>query len=157
MLLWYVASAVAAIVVGWVAAMIHASGHAPIGIVSILVGLVLGAALAGVAAVQHIGVARQLIIGSVLIAIITALAEHAWLYIDFRRQWHESRTNAQVAVFRPELPPTPAEYFSSELTPQSATLWCFDAMMITASAAATVYLIRRGTTPRPSDKTSANS
>src|SRR3954470_18473439 len=98
MLLWYGASAVAAIVVGWVAAMIHASGHAPIGIVSILVGLVLGAALAGIAAVQHIRATRQLIIRTVVLAIITALVEHAWLYIDFRRQWHESRADAQVAI-----------------------------------------------------------
>src|SRR4051794_37317277 len=116
MLIWYGASAVAAIVIAWGAAMIHASGHAPVGIVSILVGGVLGAALAGIAAAQQIRPRRQLIIGAILLAIVTALAEHAWLYIDFRRQWHESRINAQVAIFRPESPPSLTEYFSREWT-----------------------------------------
>ena len=45
MLTWYAAGLVAAIAVAWLAAMLHASGHAPVGLVSIGVGTALGVAL----------------------------------------------------------------------------------------------------------------
>jgi hypothetical protein len=141
MLLWFGSSAVAAIAIAWVAATIHASGHAPVGLVSVGVGIAIGASLAAIAARQNVRSTRQLIVGTIFIAILTVLAEHAWLYVDFRRQWLESRSNAQVALFRTESPPSPSEYFSRELTPQSATLWSVDALVIVAAATTTAHLI----------------
>jgi len=41
MLIWYGAGAVAAIVIAWLAALVHASGHAPIVLVSLAVGVVI--------------------------------------------------------------------------------------------------------------------
>src|SRR4051812_10320471 len=149
MLLWFGASAVVATAIAWVAAMIHASGHAPVGLVSVGVGIAIGASVAAIAAKQNVRSTRQLIVGTIFIAILTVLAEHAWLYVDFRRQWLQSRSNAQVALFRTESPPSPSEYFSQELTPQSATLWTVDALVIVASATTTAYLIRSNSKPEP--------
>src|SRR4051812_23378762 len=105
MLIWYGADTVAAIVIAWLAALVHASGHAPIGLVPLAVGSALGATLTAIAAVQRIGDRKPLIIGTLLKAIVALLAEHTWLYLDFRRQWHEAREKSpQVAVFRPESP-----------------------------------------------------
>lgn len=145
MRIWYGASVVAAILVAWTAAMIHASGHAPLGLVSLGVGTGLGAALSGIAAMLGIAGSRRLIFSALLLAILTVLAEHAWLYLDFRRQWQEARAeSAVVAMFRPEAPLSPAEYFAHEWTGRQAALWCFDAAIIAASCVGTVFVLRRG-------------
>src|SRR5438128_588084 len=118
MLKWYGAGAVAAIVLAWIAALIHASGYAPLGIVSLGIGTTLGSILAAIAATQRVAGIRRLILGTIILSILTILAEHAWLYLDFRRQWQESREKSpQVAMFRPESPWSPAEYFAHESTP----------------------------------------
>jgi hypothetical protein len=144
MLLWYAAGLFVAIAVGWLAAIVHASGNAPIGIVSLAAGVVLGATLRALAATQRIDSRRMLVVGATLLAFVTVLAQHAWLYHDFRRQWHKVRAeSAEVAMFRPEAPWSPREYFTRELTPQRAALWCTDAALITTTTAGTVFILRR--------------
>ena len=144
MLTWYVTSACAALAIAWLAAMLHVSGHAPLGIISLGVGAALGAALTAIAASQQFAAQRKLIRITILFAIVTILAQHAWLYIDFRRQWHEARANsAQIAMFRPESPWSPAEYLARELTPGSAALWALDAALIGAAALGVVIWWQR--------------
>ena len=141
LLIWFVSGALAAIAVGWLAARIHASGHAPVGLTSFGVGVVLGAALSALAASQRLAGARALILGTLLLAILTILAEHAWLYRDFRGQWQEARTkSAAVAMFRSETPPGPREYFAREF---NAPLWCFDAVLVAAAAVGAVLVWQR--------------
>lgn len=153
MLIWYVAGAVAAIAVGWLSSLVHASGHAPIGLVSLSVGVVLGAILAKLAANQRITGRRQLIIGAISIAILTILAEHTWLYLDFCRQWKTSREKSpQVAMFRPENPPSPRDYFANEWSAKTAAIWISDAVIIIASTFATFWILTPATRvpdPRP--------
>lgn len=144
MLIWFGAGAVAAIFIAWLASLIHASGHAPVGLVSVAVGISLGAALFGIAARQRLAGFRRLLIGAALLAILTVVAEHTWLYLDFRRQWQAEREkSAAVAMFRPESPPGPAEYFSQEGTPRQLAFWCLDAAVITLSSVGTVFVLRR--------------
>ncbi len=144
MLIWYGGGLIAAIFIAWIAAIIHASGNAPLGLVSLGIGVGLGAAIAGLGAILRIAGGRRLIIGTILLAIVTVLAEHAWLYVDFRRQWHEARLKSPVvAMFRPESPWSPAEYFTHEWTPRQAALWCLDAGFIVAGAVGTVFALRR--------------
>src|SRR4051794_21622591 len=101
MLIWYGAGAVAAIVIAWLSSLIHASGHAPVGLVSLGVGISLGAALSGIAARQRVAGFRRLLVGAAILAILTVVAEHIWLYVDFRRQWQAERArSAAVAMFR---------------------------------------------------------
>src|SRR5438045_201190 len=101
MLIWYAAGVVAAILVAWIAAVIHASGHAPLGLVSLGIGIAFGLILAALAATQRVAGVRRLILGTILLAILTVLAEHAWLYLDFRRQWQEARAKSPpVALLR---------------------------------------------------------
>jgi hypothetical protein len=137
MFLWYVAGLIAAIAVAWLGAMLHVSGHAPVGLLSLGVGILLGAVLRYIAAARHAIRGKPLFVGTILLALVTVLAQHAWLYQDFRRQWHLARFRSpEVAMFRPESPWTPREYFSRELTSGRAALWVFDAaLIITATVA----------------------
>jgi hypothetical protein len=124
--------------------MIHRSDHAPVGILSLGVGLGLGAILTGLAAARHVTCRRRLIIGAALLAIVAVLAEHAWLYRDFRRQWHEARAQSpHIALFRPEAPWSPTEYFAHEASPGRVVLWCADAALVTAATVGTVAVARR--------------
>jgi hypothetical protein len=145
MLIWYIASAGAALAIAWLAAMLHLSGYAPVGLISLGVGAALGAALSAIAAMLRIAGRAPGILTTILYALVTVLAQHAWLYIDFRRQWHEARANsAQLAMFRPESPWSPTEYLTRELTMQQASpgyiiaLWAIDAALIVAAAVAIV-------------------
>ncbi len=141
LLIWFVSGTFAAIAVGWLAARIHVSGHAPVGLTSCSVGVLLGVALSAIAASQRLAGARELLLGTLLLAILTVLAEHAWLYRDFRGQWQEARAkSAAVAMFRPETPPGPREYFAREV---NGPLWCLDAALVAAAAVGTVIVWRR--------------
>jgi ABC-type uncharacterized transport system permease subunit len=150
MLIWYGAGAVAAIAIAWLAALVHASGHAPLGLISLAVGIALGAVLKQIAATQQVTGRRRLIIGTLLLAIVAVLAEHTWLYLDFRRQWQEAREKSpQVAIFRPESPWSPREFFLNEATPQRTAVWCIDALIIIASAVGTVLALSKTPNPQP--------
>jgi hypothetical protein len=132
--------ALAAIGLAWVVAQVHLSGHAPVGLVSLGAGAVLGVALSRLAAEFRVGCRWRQTIGSVLVAILFVLAEHGWLYRDYRAQWQEARTtSATVALLRPETPPSAAEYFGHEWNPG---LWISDAVIIVTTAVATVVWLR---------------
>ena len=151
MLIWYGASTVAAIAIAWLASLVHASGHAPIGLTSLSVGVVLGIALMKVASALQIRPARRhLIVGAIVLAIVTIIAEHTWLYLDFRRQWAKAReTSPQVAMFRPETPWSPREFFANQATPGQITVWCVDAVVILASTLGTVVFLTGKPTSDP--------
>ena len=141
--IWYLAGAVAAIAIGWVGAIIHASGHAPLGIVSLGLGAALGIVLGTIARAMGILCTRT-VVATILLAIVAVLAQHAWLYGDFRRQWLKSRVaSAAVAMFRSESPPGPREYFANELAGGKAPLWTIDAVLIAAGAVTAVIWFRR--------------
>jgi ABC-type uncharacterized transport system permease subunit len=143
MALFYVAGSIAAIVVAWFASLIHASGHAPLGLVSLGVGAALGAAVCVIAANQRAARGKRLIIGIIMFAIVAVVAEHAWLYIDYRREWYDqSAKSPQVAVFQAE-PLSPVEYFAHEWSPQNTALWSVDAALIIISAVATASILHR--------------
>jgi hypothetical protein len=144
---WCLAGIAVSAAIGWFAAMCHSRGWAPLGLISMGVGVTLGVALAGIAATQRVAGSWQLVVGTLLLAIVAVLAEHAWLYRDFRRQWREAReASAQAALFRPESPWSPAEYFTREWSPRRAALWCLDAVIIASSAVGTVLVLQRNST-----------
>jgi ABC-type uncharacterized transport system permease subunit len=135
---------IAAIAIAWIGAAIHASGHAPLGLVSIAVGVSLGAALVVIAAKLRVASLRGVLISTLVLALIAVVAQHAWLYADFRQQWRDTRENSpQVAMFRDESPWTLQEYFAREATPKRVTLWCADAALIITAAVGTVWVLRR--------------
>jgi hypothetical protein len=144
MQIWYITGVGAALAIAWLAAMLHVSGHAPLGLVSLGVGAALGAALSPIAASQRLAGKGKLILSTIIFAIITVVAQHAWLYLDFRRQWHEARAaSPEVALFRPESPWSPAEYLARELTPGRAGLWALDAALLVAAAVGVVIWWQR--------------
>jgi len=141
MIIWYALGACTSVLIAWIAALVHASGHAPLGLTSLAVGIALGAALIRIAATLRLAGRNRLIFGAVLLALLTIVAEHAWLYLDFRRQWQEAMiARPQAALFR-TTPPSPIQYFSHELTLNTAFLWTIDAVLIVVSATLTVYFL----------------
>jgi hypothetical protein len=143
MLIWYVAGAVAAIAVGWLASLVHAAGHAPIGIVPVVVGTVLGALLIGLAWLQRLPPVKHIVLSTLALAVLTVVAEHAWLYADYRRQWHADLAKApRFSEVQAEVPSL-VEYFAHELTPGRGVLWCVDAVLIVAAAIVTTWYLER--------------
>jgi hypothetical protein len=141
---WYILGALAALGIGGLAAALNLAGVAPVGILPIGVGFALGAILVGLAAATRITCGKRLIFGAVLLAIVAVLAEHAWLYLEFRREWHRGRAELpQIAMFRPETPWPPVQYFVHEASPKRMVLWCVNAAFVTATAVGTVAAGRR--------------
>jgi hypothetical protein len=147
--LWYAGGFIAAVCLGWLAARLHVIGFAPIGLVSLGLGVLFGIVVTALAGLAGIRCRTRLIIGTAVLALVSVFAEHAWLYREFRRQWHESRaSSAEVALFRAETPSSPSEYFGRELAAGRAPLWLLDALLITLAAIATVLIARRNRTDR---------
>jgi hypothetical protein len=141
---WYVGGVVSAAAISWVVTLFHRAGFAPFGLISVGAGLALGAVLCALGTTLRVIKRSQLFIGTLLFAVVTAFAQHAWLYLDFRRQWHEARAaSPEVAMFRPESPWSPAEYLARELTPGRAGLWALDGALIVAAAVAVVIMWQR--------------
>jgi hypothetical protein len=135
---------VVAVVIAWIGALLHRSGFAPVGILSIGVGISLGVVLAAIASATHVGHTKRLLIATLALGLIAAVAQHAWLYAEFRRQWHEARERSpQVAMFRGETPWSIGEYFAREATPQRVAIWSVDAVLVAGSAMATVWMLKK--------------
>jgi hypothetical protein len=157
LLTWYAAGALAAVASGFVAARLNLWGLAPVGLLPVAVGCLLGAILGWLAAFAGVKCRVRLILGTIVLAAVTVLSEHAWLYLDFRRQWHEARaTSAEVALFRPETPWSPGEYFTREASAGRWALWLTDAAIITAAAVVTnLIVLRRATKTRVATRLSS--
>jgi hypothetical protein len=143
MLTWYGAGAVAAIVIAWVAAVLQASVRAPVGSISIGVGLMLAIMLSTLAMLAKLRPSRSLIVGTFVLAAVAVLAQHAWLYIDYRRQWQEALAKAPKFSEFPAKVPSPTEYFSQELTLARGALWCVDAVLIIGAAFGAMQILER--------------
>lgn len=144
MLIWSATGVVAAIGVGWIAAVLNGAGWAPVVVFPIGVGVVLGVILAALEVRQRINCRKQILLGTVFLALVTVFAEHAWLYRDFRQQWREAfMKDPRVALFRSESPWSPREYFTHELNAGSGPIWCVDGALIIAAAVATVFIMQR--------------
>ena len=134
----------AAIVVAWIAAQLHSYGHSPLGLISLGVGIALGITIYAIAASQRLAGRKRFIVATTVFAVLTVLVEHAWLYVEFRREWQQGRAvSAEAAMFRPETPWSPAEYFARELTPVNAALWALDAVLIVVGTVGVILVCSR--------------
>jgi hypothetical protein len=148
MVSWYVYGAIAAIAAGWLAALANLAGYAPIGILSVGTGAVLGACLGALAAAQRIAPGRGLIMGTLLVATLAVASEHYLLYRDFRQQWRAARAKSpQVALFRPETPWSPIEYLQHELTSGRAVIWLVEACVILIAALVSAIVVHSKLSP----------
>lgn len=137
---FWLAGVAAAVIVGWVAAKCHSAGWAPVGILPLGIGALLGLAIRAIAGwTQTIG--GRTLAAAFALTIVAILAEHTWLYADFRRQWHDARaSSAEATLFRPEAPWSPEEYFGREVSLRRVAIWVFDAGLIVAGALGVVWL-----------------
>lgn len=139
---WCLTGFIVSLAIAWCAARVYFSGQAPLGLLSIGVGMALGGIITAIGATLRVKSLRRAMVVAVVFAMVTVLSQHAWLYHGFRQQWQEARSKSpEVALFRPEAPWSPREYFAHELTWQRAALWCLDAVLITVSAAATTSIM----------------
>jgi hypothetical protein len=141
---FWISSTAAAILVGWLAARCQAAGWSPVIIFPLGVGGLLGLVIHGLAQVAA-PPRRRLTAAALALAVLAILAEHTWLYVDFRRQWREARAaSAEAALFRPENPWSPSEYFDRESSPRRIAFWCLDAGLIIAGAVGVTWAWPRG-------------
>ena len=143
---WCGGGAATAAALGWAGATLSLAGKAPVGLLSIGIGLALGLVLVGLAEITHSRERRMLIIGTLVFAFLTVLAEHAWLYRAYRQQWWKNRVEQPaVALFRPETEPlSVVAYFRREFeySPRQGMVWALDAALI-ASASVGLVILRR--------------
>jgi hypothetical protein len=134
----------AAVAAGWIAARLNVAGFAPVGLLPLVIGMAVGSAVFWLSRQCGMPGGTRLLVAAGLVAILTVLAEHAWLYRDFCRQWREARASQpQVAMFRAEQPWSPAAYFKDEATPWRMVLWSVDAVVLVLSTVATILIWRR--------------
>lgn len=140
---WYLSGTALAAAVGGLAAVCHLAGWAPVGILPLAVGVALGWGVTILADRFEVGCPKRLVAGATIFALVAIFSEHAWIYHDFRRQWHEARVDPQVALFRPEEPWSPAEYLRHEATGGRIALWGLDAALIGAGTLGLVLARRK--------------
>jgi hypothetical protein len=143
MLRWYAAGLLVSLAVAWVAAVIQATVRAPVGSISVGIGLLLGVLLSTLAGLTSAQRVRSLVVGTAILAVVVVLAQHAWLYLDYRRQWHDALAKAPRFSDLPVKVPSVVEYFSRELTFAHGVLWFVDAGLIIAAAVGTMWFLLR--------------
>jgi hypothetical protein len=130
------------VAIAWLSAALNSHGISPVGLMSIGLGVVLGVALFQLAQWQGLIKWKMLLWAAVLLTAVNIVAQHAWLYQNFRSGWRSARAaNAQVAMFRPEEPWSPREYLQHELQAGSLPYWCLDAIVILISTLLTLRLL----------------
>jgi hypothetical protein len=141
--------AAVAVALGWGSAMLHVAGKAPVGLLSLGVGVVLGLLLVALAVLTSTPSRRTLIVAAVLLAILTAVAEHGWLYQAYRQKWRQNRVEQPAAAFfRPDdAPLSLTGYIQRELnySPGQWKFWLLDAGLILCGAAGVVLVRDRVT------------
>jgi hypothetical protein len=136
--------AIAAVVLGWAAAKLNVAGYAPVGLLPLTIGVMLGMVLTRAASIASADAIYRkfLVVAAIGCALLAVLAEHTWLYLDFCRQWRDARAEqANVAMFRPETPWSPAEYLHHEAMPGRVALWCIDAMLVIGATVAAMMMM----------------
>lgn len=139
-----VSGVAAAVGVGLAAATISRTGWAPVGIFSLGVGIAVGVAASKLARWSQIACPTRVAVATLVMALATVVAQHAWLYRDYRQQWHTVREREPaLAWFRPETEPmAPGEYFATEYSPARLAFWAIDAALVAAAAIGTVLTLR---------------
>jgi hypothetical protein len=143
---WFLIGISASLALGWIAAKLNVAGFAPVGLLPLALGIVLGIVVFRLGIASGVACRKRLILAAIAVAILTVLAEHAWLYHDFCRQWREARAREpQIALHRPDSPWSPAEYATREATPGRIAFWCADAALVIAGAVGTVVQLQQKT------------
>jgi hypothetical protein len=142
---WLLLAMGAAVLVGIVSATVQVAGIAPLGIVSLLTGVVLGSVLAGIGRLANLRLRRLTLLIVVCVSLVAVAAEHAWFYRHYRLQWHRVRVDTPaVALFRPEEgPKSPLKYLAGEATPRQTVYWIVDALLLAAAATGAVAVLNR--------------
>jgi hypothetical protein len=145
--LFFALGAVAAVALGWVGAAFSLASKAPVGVVSVGIGVALGLLLVGLAQMLRVSQRRVLLLGAVVLAIVTTLSQHGWLYRAYCGKWRQDRIDQPaVALFRPETEPlSVVAYFRRELNfaPSQAMLWIMDGALIVAAAVGVIIVSQR--------------
>ncbi len=159
-LLFLLGGAAAAVAIGWASAMLSVTGKAPVGLLSLGIGIALGLLLVALAELTRFKSPRGLVVSVALCAVLTVLAEHGWLYRAYRQKWQQNRVeHPAVALFRPDdAPLTLAGYFHRELqfAPGQWKFWLVDGGLIVAGAVGVVILRNRSVRPTAGPETAAD-
>ena len=132
----------AAFGIGALAATVSLAGWSPVGIFSLGVGVVVGTVVWALATMFRVACPLRLTVATIVMALVAVLAQHAWLYRDYRKQWQSVREREPaLALFRSETQPmSPGEYFATEYSPARLAFWAVDTVLAVTGATAVLLL-----------------
>jgi cytochrome c-type biogenesis protein CcmH/NrfF len=132
--LWIIPAVVVAAAVARVSVWVQPH-FAPLVLFPLLVGAALGAILCGLIEIAHLSDARLALVGTMLVALLTALAEHGFFYMDYRAAL--ARKALEFGITEEILTPsTFGEYMDAQaaLDDRQTLLWIANAALLALSA-----------------------
>jgi hypothetical protein len=154
-LLWFAPALVVGLAVARVSVWVQPH-FAPMILYPLLIGAALGAILCGLAQLAKLGVARLAIAGTIVVALLAAVAEHGFFYLDFvaRESIERSRRMLEAGVPDEGLSSVSfAEYmrWQGSLDRRQILLWIGNAALMAAAAGGMVgwYVKTNGPHPNP--------
>jgi hypothetical protein len=131
--------------IGLLAATISLTGWAPVGIFSLGVGVAVGVTAMVLASWFKVSCPQRLATATLGMALVAVVAQHAWLYRDYRQQWHAVREREpMLALFRTESAPMSfGEYLAVEASPGRIAFWFVDLVLVASAATGILLLGRR--------------
>lgn len=144
-MLWAAAALATGILVALLSQLVQGTGFSPVGLFSLLVGAVLGSALAGLARWIAVGHKPSLLGGALAVALIAAASQHLFAYLDYRASYLAELERKPAAALMGAEPLGLIAYLEHEMQPRwTVTRWIVDAVLIAVAAVGVVALALRG-------------
>ena len=148
---WLACGAGWGVFLAWLSVRLQKSGFAPVGVLSLLIGLALGAGLWGLLRWLQFGHRRGALAGTLLLAAGVVGGEHTFAYCDYRVSFERAmQSDPKLAFARasnPAMQPrTFAEYMHWEDNRGRLWLWGIDAVLI---ALASTFVVAWGSAAYP--------
>ena len=136
---WLGLSLLAAALVGVCSWLVQRQGFAPIGLLSIAVGIAVGGVAATLARLLPCGRGRALLVGGLLVGLTAAGAQHLTAYCQYQadaaaRAAQNPKAEVARAVFSEIYPEEPPGFWRETYSARSLIYWMLDAGLIVLAA-----------------------
>lgn len=141
---WFLPSLLLSVLCAWMSVELQQAGFAPLGVHSVVMGGVLGAAFVGLAALVRLRVGRVARIAVCLLAFSTAVLQHVAGYRQYQASFHRvisTEPRASWAAAASKLQPAGfLSYLRARTTAAHLLLWGLDTVLITLTGSVIFFL-----------------
>ncbi len=136
---WFACGTLWALALAWASVGLQSGGFAPVGLLSLLIGILLGGGLAAFARWIEFGHRRAALLGTLGLALLTVGGEHGFSYRRHLQGMERAvQANPKLALARAAneefRPPTVAEYLRASAERGRLWIWGLDAVLIALAA-----------------------